>query len=244
MLVWAVRLDEVGHVPTRRELRMVAEPRRRPGDRVVTALSGQDAEFSEGAITSLIRRGLLREVDDRGVGPTELGRRAVAAAELDGGLPALFEVIDADLRSGDPLAFARVVGRIAALHRPMVVDPYCGRAELEYLAAHTSVSRVLVSDRLGEDELADLVDAVRSIRTRDVKLRLRVGPAAELRDRCVVGERILQVGGLPGVGGGGATVLVEVYDAADAVREHYGRLWRSAERLAVYKPSRGSVAAA
>jgi hypothetical protein len=243
LLLWAVRLHEVGHVPTRRELRQVAEPRRAAGLAVVTGLTGRADDYREGAITSLIRRGLLEESGDHGVAPTELGRRVVQVLELEGGAQPMFEVLDVDLRASDPLGFARVVGRIAGMHRPMVVDPTCARSELEYQVAHSTVSRVLVSDRLGDDELDDLVDSVGSIRNRDVKLRLRVGPAEDLWDRCVIGEeRVLQVGGLPAQAGGGTTVLVEVHDLDEAARRHYDRVWKDADRLAVYKPDRGAAA--
>lgn len=243
LLLWAVRLQEVGHLASRRELRRVAEPRGSAQSSVVTALTGRDTEFREGAITSLIRRGLLEEIGDRDVAPTELGRSAVQVLELEGEAQPLFEVLDVDLRSGDPLAFARIVGRVASMHRPMVVDPYCRRAELEYLLVHTSVTRVLVSDRLAPDEVDELVDAVRSVRRREAKLRLRMGPAEELRDRCVIsGDRVVQVGGLPHPSGAGTTVLVETNDLGAAACEHYRSIWRSAERLATYRPGRNQDA--
>jgi hypothetical protein len=41
LLLWAVRLHEVGHVPTRREVRQVAEARGAAGRAVVTGLPGR-----------------------------------------------------------------------------------------------------------------------------------------------------------------------------------------------------------
>ncbi len=241
ILLWAVRLHEVGHAPTRTELTELAEGRRPAGLATVTGLVGHDSEYQEGAIASLLRRGLLHPVGDAGVAPTGLGRRVVDALGLDDGFPA-FEVLDADLSSSDPLAFARIVGRVAALHRPMLVDPYCRRSELEYLTAHTSVTRVLVSDRLGGDELADMVDMVESLRRREHKLRLRVAPADEIQDRCVVsGDRVLQVGGLPSANGGGASVITEPHDLGAQAREYYREVWRSADRLAAYRPRRRNM---
>ncbi len=240
ILLWAVRLHEVGHAPTRTELTHLSEGRHPAGLATVTGLMGQDPEYQEGAISSLLRRGLLHPVGEEGVAPTGLGRRVVDALGLESGFPA-FEVLDADLSSSDPLAFARIVGRIAALHRPMLVDPYCRRSELEYLTAHTSVTRVLVSDRLDDDELADMVDHVESLRRRDHKLRLRVADAELISDRCVVSsDRILQVGGLPSANGGGASVVTEPHDMGDLARDYYRDVWRSADRLANYRPRRRS----
>lgn len=237
LLLWAVRLFEVGGTPTRKELRRLAEPRRPAALSVVAGLSGRNADFAESAISSLTRRGLIEEVVDQRIAPTELGRLVVNALGLHPEEAPLFEVLDTDLRSSDPLAFARVVGRIAALDRPMVVDPYCRRPQLEYLVAHTSVNKVLVSDRLSEDDLEDLIDFVRSIRHRDTKLRLRVAPAGAIHDRHVInGDRVLQIGGTAHQVGGGTTVVSEPVDLGDDVRRYYRLMWRRAERLAVYRP--------
>ena len=237
LLLWAVRLHEAGGAPTPDELQQLAEPRREPGRGVVAALQGRPTTFDESAIESLMRRGLLEEVAEGRVRPTELGRLVVNALGLHPSDTPLFEVIETDLRASDPLAFARVVGRIAALDRPMVVDPYCRRPELEYLVAHTSVTRVLVSDRLSEDDLEELVDYVESIRSREHKLRLRVAPAEAIHDRHVIdGDRVLQIGGTATTAGGGTTVLSEPVDLGGAARGYYRQVWKQARKLATYRP--------
>lgn len=237
LLLWAVRLFEVGGTPTRKELRRLAEPRRPAALAVVTGLSGRNRDFAESAISSLVRRGLLEEVVDQRVVPTELGRLVVNALGLHPDETPLFEVLDTDLRSSDPLAFARVVGRIAALDRPMVVDPYCRRSQLEYLVTHTSVNKVLVSDRLSDEDLDDLVEFVESIRHRETRLRLRVAPAADIHDRHVInGDRVLQIGGTAHQVGGGTTVVSEPVDLGEDVRRYYRLIWKRAERLASYRP--------
>ena len=239
LLLWAVRLFEVGGAPTRKDLRRLSEPRRPAALAVVSGLTGHEAQFSEGALTSLVRRGLLEVVADDRLVPTEMGRSVVNALGLHPEEAPLFEVLDTDLRSSDPLAFARVVGRIAALDRPMVVDPYCRRPQLEYLITHTSVNRVLVSDRLTSEDLSDLVDLVRSISRRDARLRLRVAGADEVHDRHVInGDRVLQVGGTVQSAGAGTTVLSEPIDLGLAARTYYRDVWQRARRLAVYRPDR------
>lgn len=240
ILQWAVRLDEVGHAPTTAALQALAEGRRRVGSAVVTGLTGQDPVFEETAVASLLRRGLLRRCGTEAIAPTELGARVVDALGIDARLPA-FEVLDVDLGSSDPLAFARIVARVASMHRPMVVDPYCRRSELEYLAVHTSVTRVLVSSRLDGDEVEELVDFVGSMTGRDHKLRLRMAPAALVQDRCVIsGERVALVGGLPSTSGGGSSVICEPHDVSGRIRAHYVELWRRSERLAAFRPQRRS----
>ncbi|HNH38399.1 MAG TPA: hypothetical protein PK912_08130, partial [Microthrixaceae bacterium] len=111
--------------------------------------------------------------------------------------------------------------------------------------AHTSVTRVLVSDRLDDGELAGLVEHVRSLGHRDLKLRIRVAAAEEIQDRCVVSrDRVLQVGGLPSAVGGGASVISEPHDLGEQTREHYRAVWRSATRLVSHRPRRGRSRAA
>ncbi|MEI2699364.1 MAG: hypothetical protein V9E94_13875 [Microthrixaceae bacterium] len=196
-----------------------------------------DTNFAEGAISSLIRRGLIEEVDAQRLVPTDLGRLAVSALGMHPDESPLFEVLDTDMRSSDPLAFARVVGRIAALDRPMVVDPYCRRAQLEYLVAHTDVTRVMVSDRLDSTDIDDLVDFVETLRSRDTQLRLRMAPTAAVHDRHVIdGDRVLQIGGTAHPVGGGTTVVSEPVDLGEDVRRYYRMVWKSASRLANYKP--------
>ena len=237
LLLWAVRLFEVGGTPTRKELRRLAEPRRPAALAVVSGLAGRNADFAEGAISSLLRRGLIEEVADQRFAPTELGRLVVNALGLHPDEAPLFEVLDTDLRSSDPLAFARVVGRIAALDRPLVVDPYCRRAQLEYLVTHTSVNKVLVSDRLSDEDVDDLVSFVDSLRHRDTKLRLRIAPAEAIHDRHVInGDRVLQIGGTAHQIGGGTTVVSEPVDLGEDVRRYYRMVWKQARRLAVYRP--------
>lgn len=238
LLLWTVRLHEVGGTPTRIQLRRLSEPRRPAAAGVVAGLAGRDVDYSEGAITSLLRRGLVEQVGDDRLAPTEMGRMVVNALGLHPEHAPLFEVLETDLRSSDPLAFARVVGRIAALDRPMVVDPYCRPAQLEYLISHTSVSRVLVSDRLDGEDLAALTEVVKGIRHRDTKLRLRVAPADAIHDRHVIdGDRVLQVGGAPSPYASGATVVSEPLDVGDEVRRYYRRVWKSARKVATFKPA-------
>lgn len=241
LLLWAVRLNEVGGAPTRRELRRLAEPRRPAALSVVSGLAGRDANFAEGAITSLMRRGLIGEGVGDSLAPTELGRLVVNALGMHPDDLPLFEVLDTDLRSSDPLAFARVAGRIAAFDRPMVVDPYCRRPQLEYLVAHTTVDKVLVSDRVSPDELDDLVDFVGSIRRRVTKLRVRVAPADAIHDRHVIdGDRVLQIGAIAHQSGGGTTVISEPLDLGQDVRAYYRHVWKQADKLVVYRPDRRS----
>lgn len=238
LLLWAVRLAEVDVTPTRAELRKLCEPRRPAGLAIIAGLSGRSADYNEGAIASLLRRGLLEERDAGRVAPTQLGRLTISALGLRPEESPLFEVIDADLRASDPLAFARVVGRIAAMDGPMVVDPYCRAEQLDYLARHTSVTRALVSDRLDDDELDEIVSAVEGLGARPTKLRVRVAPAEDVHDRHVIdGDRVLEVAGVAATPlPGGTTVLCEVVDLADEVRRYYRRVWRRSEKLVTHRP--------
>ena len=121
----------------------------------------------------------------------------------------------------------------------MVVDPLCRRPQLEYLLAHTSVTRVLVSDRVSSSDLEDMADFVRSLTRRHTKLRLRVAPADAIHDRHVIdGERVLQVGGTAQTVGAGTTVLAEPIDLGGAARGYYREVWKQARKLATFTPGK------
>src|SRR5690606_32603463 len=136
-------------------------------------------------------------------------------------------------------AVARVGGRSAGLARAVGGGPYLRRAGLGDPGAHPAVARVLVSDRLSEDDLEELVDYVESIRSREHKLRLRVAPAEAIHDRHVIdGDRVLQIGGTATTAGGGTTVLSEPVDLGGAARGYYRQVWKQARKLATYRPSK------
>lgn len=237
LLLWAVRLFEVGVTPTGAELTRLAEPRRPIAAEITSALVGRTVDFSEGSLESLLRRGLVEDFGDGLIGPTDVGRAVVNALGIHPEDVPLFEILDADLRSSDPLVFARVVSRIASLDRPMIVDPYCRRAQVEYLAHHTNVTRLLVSDRLNGSELDDIVSFVSMIVGRRNKLRVRVAPAAAIHDRHVIDrDRVLQIAGLVQSDGLGTTVITEPYDLGSAVQAYYKRVWKDSTKLVEYRP--------
>ena len=75
------------------------------------------------------------------------------------------------------------------------------------------------------------------LRSRDTQLRLRMAPAAAVHDRHVIdGDRVLQIGGTAHPVGGGTTVVSEPVDLGEDVRRYYRMVWKSASRLANYKP--------
>jgi hypothetical protein len=57
----------------------------------------------------------------------------------------------------------------------------------------------------------------------------------------VSGDRIIQVGGLPSTNGGGTSVISEPHDLGAYAREYYRTVWRTADRLATYRPRRRSM---
>ena len=207
----------------------------------MSGLAGRNADFAEGAISSLMRRGLIEEVVDDRLAPTELGRLVVNALGLHPDDAPLFEVLDTDLRSSDPLAFARVVGRIAALDRPLVVDPYCRRPQLEYLV-DPHLGEQGARERPAQRGRPRRPGRLRRVDPhRDTKLRLRVAPAEAIHDRHVInGDRVLQIGGTAHQIGGGTTVISEPVDLGEDVRRYYRHGVEAGRQLAVYRPDRAS----
>lgn len=241
LLLWAVRLGEVGATPTEKELQQLAEPRGRVAGNIIEGLAGHDLDFAESAADALIRRGLLHADNNERLHATDLGKLVIAAMEFHPADSPLFEVLETDLRSSDVLGFARIVGRIATLHRPMIVDPYCDREQLEYVAAHTTVTRVLVSDRLSDDDLTEIAEFVDSIEGRNQRLRVRVAPASHIHDRHVISDdRVFMVSNLHYHNNVASTVITEPLDLSDSIRAHYRHVWKCAAKLAAYRPESGA----
>lgn len=162
---------------------------------------------------------------------TPLGSALVRALTVapDGEVDEL--VLDRD----DPLALARVVGRIAALGPAMVVDPYLRVDQLLVLVG-TQVTRLLV--RAGNaTDLAALKATLGAVPV-DRTIELRAVPASALHDRLVIpieGDVWMLGSSLNGVGRH-LTTLVRLHDAAGQLRSAYEETWRSADPITIATP--------
>jgi hypothetical protein len=141
-------------------------------------------------------------------------------------------VSDIVLNSEDPIAFARVVQRIAETGPGLLVEPYFRLDDLMPIVYYTQVARVLTSERTKPTERDGLKLGVERL-VLDRPFEVRVA-GRELHDRYVIPE----AGGAQFIGaslnrlGQVATAMGALHDGADRLRELYEELWTESSVLA------------
>lgn len=164
-------------------------------------------------------------VDDGRVTVTQLGRAVVMAADAES--PA-DEVVQAALDPNDPLAYARLVARLTQLEDVMVVDPYFRATQLLQLYELPTLTRVLTSEKIGKKDLV-AIRSTAGVITWDRTFEIRAAPPETgVHDRYLIPRvgAIFQVGtSLKGVGHS-FTVMSEMQDVSELVRERFEAIWK------------------
>lgn len=170
---------------------------------------------------------------DHTVELTPLGRAFVRALNAQSAEVATDGFVNLVLSEDDPTAIARVFARIAQVGKGMLVDPYLRFEPIITLAIDTSINRALTSKKLKKEEL----DAIRVGLPRlypDAVFEVRVGPKT-LHDRFLIPSQgyVQAIGtSLTGVGRS-LTIMGELRDVTEALRQKYEEIWTNAEVLAV-----------
>jgi hypothetical protein len=197
---------------------------------------GRPAEYApdgppESPVAQMLRLSWL--VSDRGgLALTPLSRALLRAEESVAGDDAAADVLV--LAQDDPLAYAKLLGHIAAAGQVMIVDPYLRAEPLLTLLTTTSADRFLIGTNVSEKDRATMITLVRSGAAGHAELR-RAKPGA-VHDRLVVGSTGVQTIGmsLNAIGRSGTTVLMPVPEAsADHLRQTAEAWWAEAEVLAI-----------
>ncbi len=143
-------------------------------------------------------------------------------------------VIEAVLTPEDPLAYSRLIARIAMAGNAMIVDPYFRLDHLLPIATNTSVTKILTSDKIDAGDRAGLADGVPRL-ALSRSLEVRLAPGEEMHDRFIIPRSgpVQMLGlSLSGVGRR-ATIVTELHDTAEEVRSRYEGIWTNAKSLAV-----------
>lgn len=200
-----------------------------PGFRgVALALAGM-FEPGEPVLDFLVRVKWVTRSHDRRVTATALGLAVLQALdENQAGAEAAVEVV---LNPDDPLAYSQLIGRVAEAGTAMIVDPYFRLDQLMSIAAHTIVTRVLTSDRIGKGDRASLADGIPRL-TLARPFEVRIAFYDRMHDRLIIPDagQVQFLGtSLSGVGKK-LTVTGPLSDvASDALRKYYDDLWAQAE---------------
>lgn len=163
---------------------------------------------------------------------TDLGRALLRAEKAEEADAADVLILSRD----DPLAYATLIGAIAELDRPLIVDPYLKAEHLVDLIEYTSADRFLVGPKVGVGPSATMQMLVDAPSPR--RHELREAAAGELHDRYIVStDAVYSIGtSMNGVKKTG-TLLMPLPDiAASTIRTAMEGVWDGATTLAKSQP--------
>lgn len=240
VLAYVAALESNGYQVTPDELEVYAtSPRRllRTGTVALKFASVLDAFWTHGGpgddetwVDYLARLRWIAVVGERdrrvfmtGAGRALLGYLNSAAAGLE-------ELTPLVVHSGDPLAYATLIGQIAAQKDVLLVDAYIESRDLLVLCAEASVRRVLTSSKGKKGRLAELAATLSAIAD---ERRPAVRVSGDIHDRfAVAADSVLSYGAsLNGVGRHFTVVTRFVGGVAAALRSDIESRWKSAENL-------------
>ncbi|MFD7653280.1 hypothetical protein ACFV4N_04805 [Actinosynnema sp. NPDC059797] len=187
-------------------------------------------------IEHLLRLEWIDKDERGGIGVTPLGRALLRSAEYSNeNEDEALEVVVLD--SHNELAYPTFVRRLAEMGDALVIDPYLRLEQLLTIKAYTTVSRILISARVKQEERAAMAVLINS--GSDHEIEIRVAANGVLHDRIVAGrDAVLTIGtSINTIGMQHPTVLTPLPQvAADAFRDHAEQWWDDAEFLAAYPP--------
>lgn len=163
---------------------------------------------------------------------TKLGRSLLQHLEEEGRAG---QVQAVEVLAKGPLSYGRVIGRIAEHDRPMLVDAYFDVNSVAEILLHTSVSRILLTEKpakRGKARVAAVIAAIARFDLNDRPLEIR--SCEELHDRFVVPAdgSIEAIGTSLNSAHRHLTTYVTIEGAeASVLRDHLEGLWASARAL-------------
>lgn len=180
----------------------------------------------------LIRLGWVERDSHGGLALTPLGRSLLRSAEASENESGAYDVVVLD--ANNELSYPILVQKLAEVGDAILIDPYLRVDQLLAVRAYTTVSRVLVSNQLSQEDRIAMAVLVEN--STDQLLELRMADRGVLHDRMVLGERhAFTIGtSINTVGKQHPTVLTPLPEvAADAMRRHAHKWWNDAKVIAV-----------
>ena len=224
--IWKI-LDSINSVNTGIFHQKMVKP-------AVPPVYGPD-EPAETFIEHLIRLQWLDSDERGGLGVTPLGRALLRSVSIDDQDSDLLDVVVLD--ANNELAYPIFVKKLAEAGDALLVDPYLRIEQLLTVKAYTTVSRVLISARVKQEDRAAMAVLVNV--GGDYDLEIRVADVGVLHDRLIISDdQVLTIGtSINTIGRQHPTVLTPLPDlAADTFREHAEKWWEEAALLAAYPP--------
>ena len=232
LLAYVALATGAGYPLTLRELYaydLRPQPEPRGLQAVVAALAVRPVN-PESLVSWMVRAGWLTGRDDV-VRLTDLGRIVLEhlnRRDIEAEAP-----IQVALSPDDPVAYARVIERIARRGQALLVDPYFRLDHLLHIVQHSSVTRLLTSRKGGDGEARASALAV-ALSRLNLERPFEVRISGEIHDRFVIppsGPVDMLGTSLSGVGKA-LSVLIEIGEpAAGEIRRAHERIWGAATRL-------------
>jgi len=232
LLAYVALVTDAGYPLTLRglyayDLRPEPEPR---GMQALVAAFATRPISPEALVAWMVRAGWLSGKDEV-VWLTDLGRvvlEQLNRRDIEAEAP-----IQVALSPDDPVAYARVIERIARRGQGLLVDPFFRLDHLLHIVQHTSVSRLLTS-RKGRDGEARASALAVALSRLNLERPFQVRVSEKIHDRFVIprsGPVDMLGTSLSGVGKA-LSVLVEIGEpAAGEIRRAHERIWEGATDL-------------
>lgn len=204
----------------------------------VPAKYGPDVP-AETFVDHLVRLGWAEKDDHDGLSLTPLARALLRTADATEGESDTYDVVMLDAEND--LSYPILVQKLAEAGDAILIDPYLRVDQLLAVRAYTTISRVLVSNQLKQEDRAAMGVLVETSTGR--ALELRMAERGVLHDRMVLGEKYAFTIGtsMNTIGKQHPTVLTPLPEAAaDAMRGHADSWWEGATVIAI-SPSDNST---
>ena len=235
-LAYVAALNKHGYSPTTAEFDAYASsPGRKPLGmlgRIAADMPWYDYEGLQESVRDYLQRVYWVSSEGGQVRITDLGRVVLAA--LDEEAHQVEGPIEVVLDPQDPIVLSRVVKRLTAAGKALLVDPYFRLEQLLSIVNYTEIDRVLMSDQVERDNRNSLKHALDTLPTAR-RMEVRVATKQEMHDRYVIPTRgpITFIGTSLGSVGRRLTVIGQLGDASEEIRQHYEATWQKADILGV-----------
>jgi len=233
VLSYMAELEKYGYSPTSKDIKRYALNPYRSSDLIIVR---RFPEFGKQPVVDYLEEMCwIEEEDENAIGMrlSALGQTVLKALdeEQEKAKPPEMVVLD----DGNPLSYARLIREISRLDECMIADPYFRLESLEDVVAHTTCTRLLTSEHIGDTELDGLAIAVRDLGAEgNRRVDARVSSDKEFHDRFAIPPAgpVLFVGVSLGGIGKNFSIMGKISEPiASMIREKYEVFWAASNQL-------------
>lgn len=161
---------------------------------------------------------------------TPIGRALLKSLNAPALEDATVDVVEVVLSPENPFAYVQALNALASVEDALLVEPYFRLQQLIDIAELDNITRVLLSNRVGQREIGLLASG---IATLDKDRAIEIRTATDLHDRYLIpseeGMAMMLGASLGGIGRKVSTLTTLGEVASHAIREAHEEIWKSAE---------------